>query len=159
MRLDGCVIEHQTTSIGYISWMNMDRIVFFDGVCNLCSSSVQFILKRDKREVFQFASLQSEAGQKALEMAGYDPAILHSVLLKEDNRWYNKSSAALRIARHLSGAWPMLYAFIIIPKFLRDGVYDFIGRHRYRWFGKKETCWIPQPKWKKRFIDQQTIPA
>jgi len=127
-------------------------ILLFDGVCNLCNSSVQFILKRDKQQAFRFASLQSEEGQKVLEQFEDTPEDLSSVVLVEDGKLYARSTAALRATRWLSGAWPLLYGFIVLPRPLRDAVYDWIARNRYRWFGKKDQCMIPSPELKSRFL-------
>jgi predicted DCC family thiol-disulfide oxidoreductase YuxK len=128
-------------------------VIYFDGVCNLCSSSVQFILKRDKKSLFRFAALQGNAGRQMLQEAGFNQVEPESVILQENGKIYAHSTAALKIARHLSGLWPLLYGFIIVPTFIRDGVYRYIARNRYRWFGKKEECWLPRPEWRVRFLD------
>jgi predicted DCC family thiol-disulfide oxidoreductase YuxK len=125
----------------------------FDGVCNLCSRSVQFILKRDRRNLFRFASLQSPLGQSLLQGTGLPPDHLDSFVLVENNKVYTRSSGALRVCRKLGGAWPLLYVLMIIPRPLRDGIYNWIARRRYKWFGKKESCWLPSPEWKSRFLD------
>ncbi len=127
-------------------------IVLFDGVCNLCNGSVQLILKRDQRGIFRFASLQSEAGRSLMAGHGLDPDALSSVVLIEDGRAWEESSAALRIARHLAGPWKLLRIFAVIPQPLRDAVYRWIARNRYRWFGKTETCWLPTPELRARFL-------
>jgi predicted DCC family thiol-disulfide oxidoreductase YuxK len=127
-------------------------IVLFDGVCNLCNGSVQFILKRDSQARFRFASLQSEAGRSLLVQHGLDPEALSSVVVIEGGRVWQESSAALRIARHLPGLWKLLRVFLVIPRPLRDAVYRLIARNRYRWFGKTETCWLPTPELKGRFL-------
>ena len=127
-------------------------IVLFDGVCNLCSGSVQFILKRDPEGRFRFASLQSEAGRSLMVEHGLDPDALSSVVVIEDGRAYQESSAALRIARHLPGAWKLLRVFAVIPRPIRDAVYRLIARNRYRWFGKTEACWLPTPELRTRFL-------
>lgn len=127
-------------------------IVLFDGVCNLCNGSVQFLLKRDREALFRFASLQSETGQKLQAELGMDPQALDSVILVEGDRWYKESDAALRIARSLPGAWKLLTAFRIVPRPIRDAVYRLIARNRYRWFGKTETCWLPTPELRGRFL-------
>lgn len=127
-------------------------IVLFDGVCNLCDRSVQFILKRDKKGYFQFASLQSEVGQELLKKYDLPTEDFGSFVLIEKGKAYQKSTGALRVCRHLGAAWPLLYGFIIIPPFLRHGVYSLLARNRYRWFGKKEACMLPQPEWKERFL-------
>ena len=154
-------------------------VVLFDGVCNLCSGSVQFIIKRDPHERFKFASLQSEYGKRQLLAHGFNPNELHSIILlvpgaqgslarghrKPPNintstlsehqhiKAYNRSNAALEIAKHLSGLWPMFYMFKIIPRFIRDWLYNRIAQNRYRFFGKKDACLIPTPELRFRFLD------
>ncbi len=127
-------------------------VLLFDGVCNLCNSSVQFILRRDPSARFRFASLQSEEGQELLSRFSETPEDLSSVILIENGQLYARSEAALRVARRLSGLWPALYLFKIVPLPLRDAVYNWIARNRYRWFGKKEQCMMPRPEWKHRFL-------
>jgi predicted DCC family thiol-disulfide oxidoreductase YuxK len=129
------------------------KIVLFDGVCNLCSNSVQFILKRDKKNQFLFGSLQGEYGQKMLKKYDLPASEFNSFMLIEGEKLYTKSSGALRMLKHLGGAWSLLYGFMIIPKFIRDGVYNMIAKNRYKWFGKKNECWLPRPEWKSRFLD------
>lgn len=126
--------------------------ILFDGVCNLCNGSVQFILRRDPQARFRFASLQSEAGRRLVTEQGLDPEVLNSVILIEDGRVYRESTAALRIARHMSGAWKLLRVLVLIPRPIRDAVYRLIARNRYRWFGKSETCWLPTPELRARFL-------
>lgn len=128
-------------------------IVLFDGVCNLCSGAVQFILKRDPGGKFKFASLQSDVGQQFSIKLGIDPASLRTIILIKGEKHFLKSDAALEIARSLSGLWPLLYVFKVIPRFIRNPVYDWISRNRYRWFGKREMCWLPTDNWKSRFLD------
>lgn len=129
-------------------------VVLFDGVCNLCNSSVQFIIDRDPAATLRFASLQSEAAAALLRRHGLPPieGDPDSILLVEDGTVYSHSSAALRIARRLSGAWKALYVFMVIPRPLRDLVYRFIARNRYRWFGKSEMCRVPTPELRSRFL-------
>lgn len=128
-------------------------ILFFDGVCNLCNGAVQWFLLRDKVGKLRFASLQSELAQQLLPTAGVDPTGLSSLVLLEGNRVYTKSSGALRAASYLGGGWGKAGKLLaIFPAGLRDGVYDFIARNRYRWFGKEEACWLPRPEWKARFL-------
>lgn len=128
-------------------------VILFDGVCNLCNASVQFILDRDPDARFRFASLQSEEGAALLRSHGGDPEALDSVVLIEDGRVFQHSDAALRIARHLSGAWPALAALRIVPRPLRDAGYRLVARNRYRWFGKEESCRLPTPETRARFLD------
>lgn len=131
---------------------NHSKIIFFDGLCNLCQHSVQFILTHDKKSVFSFLSLQSKMAEQLLEENNTDPSGWNSFILMEGGMIYTRSTAALRVARQLSGIWPLLYVFIIVPPFLRDSIYDWIARNRYRWFGKKESCWMPREEWKRRFL-------
>jgi predicted DCC family thiol-disulfide oxidoreductase YuxK len=128
-------------------------IVLFDGVCNLCSASVQFILRRDSGARFRFASLQSAAGQELLARLGIDSQGIDSVVVIEGDRWFKESDAALRVAWHLGGPWRLLTVLRLIPRPLRDRAYRLIARNRYRWFGKKETCWLPTPELQGRFLD------
>ncbi|MEP0987769.1 DCC1-like thiol-disulfide oxidoreductase family protein [Ekhidna sp.] len=128
-------------------------VIFFDGVCNLCNASIQFIIKRDKQNRFLFSSLQSDYAKLNLPPSFTEDQNLQSIILKKGNKVAKKSSAVLTIAKALSGVWPILYVFIIIPKFIRDWFYDIIARNRYKWFGKKDHCMIPSPELKSRFID------
>jgi predicted DCC family thiol-disulfide oxidoreductase YuxK len=129
------------------------KIVLFDGVCNLCSGSVQFILKRDKKNQFLFGSLQGNYGQEMLRKYRLPANEFNSFMLIEEEKLYTKSSGALRMLKHLGGAWALLYVFIVVPKFIRDAVYNLVARNRYKWFGKKNECWLPGPEWKARFLD------
>jgi len=128
-------------------------VVLFDGYCNLCSGGVVFILKRERGDVFRFASLQSEYAQNLLRDLGIADDAPDSIILVEASRVYYRSDAALRIARRLRHLWPLAYAFIIIPKFIRDPIYDWIARNRYRWFGKRDTCFMPDRNVKHKFKD------
>ncbi|CAN5747452.1 thiol-disulfide oxidoreductase DCC family protein [soil metagenome] len=128
-------------------------IILFDGVCNLCAWSVRFIIERDAAKRFQFASLQSGTGQHLLTKHGISRDRMDSVVLIKDGQAYTESTAALRVARQLSGLWPCLSIGIILPRFIRDPFYRFIAKNRYRWFGKMESCLMPSPELKSRFID------
>jgi predicted DCC family thiol-disulfide oxidoreductase YuxK len=127
-------------------------IILFDGVCNLCNYSVNFIISRDRRAYFRFASLQSPVGQELLQQYELSNATLDSVILLDNGRMYQRSTAALRITRRLRQPWPLCYAFIIIPKFIRDLIYNFIARNRYRWFGQRDLCRVPTPEERSRFL-------
>jgi len=131
---------------------NDNSLILFDGVCNLCNGSVQFVLLRDPKDRFRFASLQSDYGQLILKEHNLPTDKFNSLALIEKGKLYQRSTGALRIARRLKGAWPLLYAFIIVPPFIRNFVYDLIARNRYRWFGKKESCMMPRPEWKQKFL-------
>ncbi len=128
-------------------------IILFDGVCNLCNASVNFVIKHDKKAQFLFASFQSDAAKEILLHFNLENLNTDTVILVEDQKVYDKSTAALKIAKHLDGGFKAFYAFIVIPKFLRDWVYDFIAKNRYQWFGKRESCMIPSPEITNRFLD------
>lgn len=130
----------------------MSPIILFDGICNLCNKSVQFVLKRDRRQQFRFASLQSEAGQQLLRKFNLSSTDMNSFVLIDNDKIYTRSGGALRVLKILGGGWRLLYGLIIVPPFIRDRVYDWISRNRYKWFGKREECWIPTPELKKRFL-------
>ncbi len=127
-------------------------IVLFDGVCHLCHHTVRFILPRDRSARFRFAPLQSEPGRALLRRHGRDPDAIDAVVLIDAEGLHEKSSATLRVVRQLSGAWPLLALFLWVPAGLRDVFYDFVARHRYRWFGRSEQCSLPLPEWRDRFL-------
>jgi predicted DCC family thiol-disulfide oxidoreductase YuxK len=127
-------------------------LVLFDGVCNLCNRSVQMILRHDRKARFRFASLQSPLGEKLRDELGIDREKVDSVVLVEGGRWYQESDAALRIANGLGGPWKAFGIFRLVPRPLRDAAYRLIARNRYRWFGKTETCWVPTPELRGRFL-------
>jgi predicted DCC family thiol-disulfide oxidoreductase YuxK len=130
----------------------MTAIVLFDGDCNFCDASVQFIIQRDSKGYFNYTSLQSDVGQKLLKEHNI-PEDLDSFMLIEDGQAYTKSAAALQVARHLDGAWKLLYAFIVVPAPLRNLIYDYIAANRYKWFGKKDDhCMLPSPEVRQRFL-------
>lgn len=135
--------------------MNEDRdqaSVFFDGVCNLCNHTVQFMIKRDRKDYFRFAALQSEIAQHKLSGFNFRSEDLKTIILLEDGKIYLRSTAALRIARHLGGLWPVFYGLIIIPAFIRDFIYQLISKNRYRIWGKTESCMVPSPELKNKFL-------
>lgn len=127
-------------------------ILLFDGVCNLCNSSVQFIIRNDPERKFLFASLQSDKGQEILKELGLNTEVFNSLVLIENGKHYTQSTGALKVARHLNGLWKYLYIFIIIPSPIRDLLYNFVAHNRYRFFGKKDQCMLPNPDLKSRFI-------
>jgi len=130
----------------------IDRIILFDGVCNLCSASVHFVIKRDGEKRFQFASLQSAFAQTIIQNQNIGNSVTTIVLLK-GNKIYFRSDAVLEISKELSGLWPALYVLKIVPRFIRDAVYNFISQHRYQWFGKSDKCWLPSSDLSARFVD------
>jgi predicted DCC family thiol-disulfide oxidoreductase YuxK len=134
-------------------------LVLFDGVCNLCNGVVNFVIDRDPDAVFRFASLQSGAGQAAIRAHGGpttsgDP---DTIVLVENGRLFERSTAALRIARRLRGPWKLLFLFAVVPRPLRDAVYKWVARNRYRWFGKADMCRVPTPALRARFLEDQGL--
>ncbi len=139
-------------------------IIFFDGICNFCNSSVNFIIKRDKKNYFKFAFLQSVHAQIFFVSHDLVPKVhlgnektekkLDSIILYKNNKLYIKSSASLHIARHLKGLWKLFFILIIIPPPIRNFLYDIIAKNRYKWFGKRESCMIPDEKVKEKFLTQ-----
>ena len=127
-------------------------LILFDGVCNFCNSSVNFIIRKDKRDNFRFLALQSERGQKIVKQYHLDPENLQTVILLQNGKIYTRSTAALRIAKQLNGGWKLFYGFVIVPPVIRDFFYNIISRNRYKWWGKQESCMIPGPHVKKKFL-------
>lgn len=130
----------------------MSAIILFDGVCNFCNGSVNFIIERDPAAYFKFAPLQSEVGEKLLGKYGVDKTRTDSVVLIEDEKVYTYSTAALRIARHLEGFWSKFYGFRLVPGVVRDFFYKLFAKNRYRLFGKKDACMLPTPEIRARFL-------
>jgi predicted DCC family thiol-disulfide oxidoreductase YuxK len=127
-------------------------IILFDGVCNFCNGWVNTVIQRDKKNYFLFAPLQSAKGKQLIEKYQIDISKTDSVILIEHDQSFIKSTAALKVAKHLNGLFPLLYALLIVPAFIRNVVYDYIARHRYKWYGKKETCMIPTAEIREKFI-------
>jgi predicted DCC family thiol-disulfide oxidoreductase YuxK len=128
-------------------------VILFDGVCNLCNSSVQFIIRKDKKKLFHFASLQGQTGQRLLQKFNLPLGHYNSFVLVEGDRVFTQSTAALRVLKMLGLPWSFAHGCIIIPRFIRDAVYRLIAKNRYKWFGKKEYCMIPSAELKARFLD------
>lgn len=133
--------------------MDQHSIILFDGVCNLCNGAVQFVIKHDKQKHFMFASLQSDAGQQLLKQHQLPQQSFNSFILIENNKAFIKSTAALMVAKQLNGIIKLLYGFIILPPFIRNAVYNFIAKNRYKWFGKKDTCMMPTQDLTSRFLN------
>jgi len=131
-------------------------VVFFDGVCNLCNSSIDFIIQRDKNDHFLVGALQDEISKRVLNHYEVNAGYLDSLVLLEGGKIFYKSSAALKIAKKLSGLWPIFYPLILIPSPIRDFIYDWIGANRYKWFGKKSTCRLASPEEKIKFLSDET---
>ncbi len=132
--------------------MKEESIILFDGICNLCNGSVQYVLKHDKKKMFRFASLQSDSGQQLLKKYKLPYDNFNSFVLLQNEKAYLKSTAALMVAKQLGGVTQILYAFIIVPTFIRDAVYNLISKNRYKWFGKKESCMVPTTELQSRFL-------
>lgn len=132
--------------------MNTQQIILFDGVCNLCNRSVQFVIRHDTHALFRFASLQGKTGKQLLQQYGLPEEGIHSFVLIQHNRAYTKSTAALLVSKQLSGPIKLLYAFILVPTFIRDAVYKLVAKNRYKWFGRKDSCMIPDKSLENRFL-------
>lgn|SRR5690606_1957947 len=128
------------------------NIILFDGICNLCNAAINLVIERDKKDIFKFATLQSDIGQELTSNYKIDSSKVDSIILIDGEKHYTKSTAALRIAKQLSGAYPLLYGFVILPKPFRDVVYDYIARNRYKWFGKMDNCRVPTPELIQKFL-------
>lgn len=132
---------------------NTNPVILFDGVCNLCNSSVLLVIKYDPKKLFRFASIQGDYGQQILKRFHLPPTSLGSFILVDENQIYTQSTGALKVVKRLSGLWPLMYAFIIIPPFIRDIVYNLIAKNRYKWFGKKDNCAVPSAALRELFFD------
>ena len=130
---------------------SMSAIILFDGVCNFCNGSVNFIIERDKKNYFKFAPLQSEIGQTFIEK--FDLSAIDSIILIENDEAFTHSTAALKIAKNLGGIWAWFYVFVIVPRFLRDFFYKLFAKYRYKLFGKQEACMLPTPEVRARFLN------
>ncbi|MBM3440008.1 MAG: thiol-disulfide oxidoreductase DCC family protein [Bacteroidetes bacterium] len=133
--------------------MRKDYLILFDGVCNFCNYWVRFALKRDQKQKLSFGTLQGNTTQSVLPLHGINEKEIASVVFIENGKLWQNSSAVLRICRHLSGAWKLFYALMIIPAPIRDFIYKMIAKNRYRWFGKRESCMVPDASMKDRFVD------
>ena len=134
--------------------MHRESILLFDGHCSLCNAAVDFVLKRDAKKKLLLASIQGPAGQRVLKMYQLPPSYLDTLVLVEQGQLYLGSTAALRVARLLRGGWPLFYALIIIPKGLRDRIYQWIGKNRYKWFGRRASCRMPTASERAHFLKE-----
>ncbi|MEO9143998.1 MAG: DCC1-like thiol-disulfide oxidoreductase family protein [Ginsengibacter sp.] len=134
--------------------MDDHPVILFDGVCNFCNSTINFVIKKDKKAVLRFATLQSDIADKLLAGNHTEKMDLSSFVFIEKDKIYTRSKAALRVCRYMKGLWPLMYGFIIVPPFIRDGIYNWVARNRYQWFGKKEVCMVPAPEIRSRFLNE-----
>lgn len=134
-------------------------VVLFDGICNLCHHTVQFIVLRDKKGVFRFASLQSTIGKQLIDQHQLSVDYLNTLVVIEGKRAYLRSDAVLKIAQRLGGWWSLAMIFWIVPRFIRDAVYNWVSRNRYRWWGKKEQCLLMTPDLRERFLEKNSPAA
>jgi predicted DCC family thiol-disulfide oxidoreductase YuxK len=131
---------------------NISDIVLFDGHCNLCNGTVKFIIKRDPNAKFHFAALQSPVGERLLSEFNLPTDAFETFVLIQEDRYYIKSSAALHVVKKLKGIWKLLYVFVLVPRPIRDYLYSFIAKRRYRWFGRRDACMIPTADIRQRFL-------
>ncbi|MFL5811831.1 MAG: thiol-disulfide oxidoreductase DCC family protein [Flavisolibacter sp.] len=127
-------------------------VILFDGVCNFCNAAINFVLKQDKKGIFRFAPLQSEVGQELLKQYNLSTKDFDSFVLIDEGKVYKKSTASLRVMNKLPWYWKEAQILRVVPTFLRDAIYDFVAKHRYKWFGKKEQCMVPTPEMRSRFL-------
>jgi predicted DCC family thiol-disulfide oxidoreductase YuxK len=130
-----------------------DNLVLFDGVCNLCSALVQFVIRHDPAAKFRFAAIQSEIGGEIFQSHGLDPADLQTFVFIAEGKMFLRSDAAIEVVSRFGGAWRICTIFQFVPRVLRNAIYSFIARNRYRWFGRKEVCMVPTAEIKERFLD------
>lgn len=140
----------------FSNFVNMANqpVILFDGVCNLCNGAVNFVIKKDRNAKLKFATLQSDSASQLLDKFNLSAMDLNSFVFVENGKAYTRSTAALKVIRYLSGLWPLLYGFIIVPRFLRDAAYKLIARNRYKWFGVKNECMVPTPDTRSRFLNK-----
>ena len=132
--------------------MKQSPVILFDGICNLCNAAVQYVIRHDPKGIFKFASIQSDTGKRLMNDHHIDAVNTDSFILIINNKAFIKSTAALTVARKLNALHPLLYGFIIVPALIRNGVYDFIARNRYKWFGQADHCMLPTPGLQSRFL-------
>lgn len=132
--------------------MKDEPTILFDGICNLCNSVVTFVIRRDKRARIKFAALQSDTGRKFLQQYKLPAEVFDSFVFIEMGICYTRSTAALKVCKYLTSLWPLLYGFIIVPTFIRNGIYNGIAKNRYKWFGKRQQCMVPTTGMKERFL-------
>jgi predicted DCC family thiol-disulfide oxidoreductase YuxK len=142
---------------GGVSERSPGPLILFDGVCNLCNAAVQWVIERDRRGIFRFGALQSEAGRAALSVAGTTEDLPDSIVLMDGAGTHTRSDAAIRIARGLGFPWSLAAVALAVPRPLRDAVYSWVARNRYRWFGRRESCMVPTAELAARFVDAASL--
>ena len=133
-------------------FMNIQSVILFDGVCNFCNAAVNFVIRKNKRGDLRYAAVQTEAGKRILQKYGMDSESRYSFIFVEDGKAYLRSTAALKLSRHLKGLWPLCYGFMVVPVFIRDGLYNWIARNRYQWFGGRKECMVPSAELRAKFL-------
>lgn len=133
--------------------MEPSLIILFDGICNFCNSAVNFVIRNDKKSTIKFATLQSEIADQLLEKYSVSKEGLRTFFFIENGIVYTSSTAAIRVCRYLGGLWPLMIGFIIVPRFIRDGIYNWVSKNRYKWFGTREECMVPSPELRMRFLN------
>lgn len=129
-----------------------DPVVLYDGDCHLCAAAVKFAIVRDRRGRIKYAAQQSASGRRLIKAHGLDRSAAETFVLVEKGKAYTRSTAALRLVRHLRGAWPLMSVFLIVPKAVRDPLYTWVARNRYRWFGRRDSCMVMLPEFRERFL-------
>ena len=144
----------QHTAQKKLKYSDLDQkpVLLFDGICNLCNASVQWALLRDPKGIFRYAALQSDTGQELLKEHGLDVQNFDTVVLIDQNKVFLRSDVPLEIVRRLGGLWSALYIFKIVPSIIRNFIYNWVAKNRYRWWGRREQCMMPRPEWKERFL-------
>ncbi len=132
-----------------------NKILLFDGVCNLCSGSMLFVIKRDAKRQIRYAPIQSKQGKMLMNKYGIEEAYLGSLIFIDEGKVYLRSTGALRLCKYLKGLWPLLYVLILVPPFIRNAFYDTVSKYRYSLFGKQETCMVPTVELKSLFLDDE----
>ncbi len=129
------------------------KVLLFDGVCNLCNGSVNWVIDRDKKNLFKFASLQSEYGSRRVAELGLTGEYLNTVILDDEGKTYLRSDAVLRVIAELGGFYSLARLFFIVPRFIRNFIYEWVAANRYKWFGKQDVCRVPTPELKSKFLE------
>jgi predicted DCC family thiol-disulfide oxidoreductase YuxK len=147
------VIDPRRREFCNFAGMDAHPVILFDGICNFCNSTINYVIRKDPRAVLKFATLQSDTAKKILAGDHLTAKGLNSFVFVEKGKVFTRSTAALRVCRYMKGLWPLMYGFMIVPRFIRDGIYDWVAANRYKWFGKKEVCMVPTGSMRARFLN------